>query len=254
MAATAHRLVAQSRTTLDDTEDGPVRSLLLAIESLRRAPSLEGNQAVRNGLSQLPNTIATLLHGSAIWDVAINPNGMWAAAAIQDGTTRIWDIDTGAYIAHTKHDEAVLAITLSSDGRWLATASQDDTARVWDTITWKEAARIEHDDDVNGVALSPNDRWLATASVDGTVRVWDMEIGQEVTSMDSGPPQVPEVTVVPLRTACDTLATERFTQTFGHRFEHLLARTLIFSPDGRASGPRETAPDTRLRSVSLQQQ
>ena len=231
--ATAQRLVVQSQTTLDNTKDGYVRSLLLATESLDRVPSLEGNRAVRDGLNRLPETLATMRASSTIWDIAINPNGMWVAAAVNDGTTEIWDVDTGTPITRTKHDEPVLAVTFSSDGRWLATASMDNTARVWDTIIWKETAQMEHDDDVNGVAFSPNNKWLATASVDGTTQVWDIETGQRVVSMDSGPRQAPRVTVVPIRTTCDTLATERLAQAFGYRFEHLLARTVAFSPDGR---------------------
>jgi WD40 repeat protein len=155
-------------------------SVLLAVESMRRYPRLEGDLALRRGLDLLPTTIATMHHNSSVWYVAFSPDGTKIATASDDNTSRIWDAATGNELAIFEHDDRVRHVAFSPDGTKLATASFDKTARIWDTATGKELARLEHNESVRHVAFSPNGATLATASFDDTARIWGATTGEEL--------------------------------------------------------------------------
>ena len=65
-AAYSRDLAAQSRVVKE--ESGPLleRSVLLGIESLKRKPSLEGDEALRSGLALLPQSVKYLRHDGPV--------------------------------------------------------------------------------------------------------------------------------------------------------------------------------------------
>lgn len=184
--AMARQLAAQAQLALDNTGTGPVRSVLLGVEAMRRLPSLEADQALRPGTALLPYPVARLTHErGAVEAIAFSPDSKWLATGSLDFTARVWEPATGQEIARMEHQQTVLTVAFSPDGRWLATGSQDGTARVWDVGSkGQEVARMTHEGDVVAVTFSPNGRWLATASVDGTSHVLDMTTDQEILRLE----------------------------------------------------------------------
>ena len=156
------------------------RSTLLAIESLRRAPSLEADQSLRRSLALLRHSTALFLHEEWISAVAFSSDGKYLATASRDNTTRVWDLSSQQEVLYVSHDEAVFAVAFSPDGKYLATGSRDSSARVWDIATKQEILRIPHEGWVSGVAFSPDGLYLATASRDNSARIWDIPNKQEV--------------------------------------------------------------------------
>jgi WD40 repeat protein len=64
--------------------------------------------------------------------VTVSPDGKRVAAALADGTVRIWDTDTGKEQARfAGHAGPVASVAFASDGRRIASASEDGTIRVW---------------------------------------------------------------------------------------------------------------------------
>ena len=181
--AQARQLAAQSQIVLDNSSTGLVQSVLLAVESLRRYPSLEAEQALRGGLDLFPRTIARMEHEGRGSTVAFSPDGRWVALGSWDGMARVWEAVTGQEVARMVHEGTVIAVTFSPDGRWVASASYDGTARVWEAATGQEVARMVHEGTVMAVTFSPDGRWVASASYDGTARVWEAATGQEVARM-----------------------------------------------------------------------
>jgi WD40 repeat protein len=181
--ALARQLAVQAQMVWDNTGTGLVRSVLLAVESLRHHPTLEGDQVLRRGLGLLPRPVTRMVHEGYVGVVAFSPDGRWATSGSGDGTVRVWEVATGREVAQMAHKEPALAVAFSPDGRWVTSGSRDSTVRVWEAATGREVARMAHEDVVNVVAFSPDGQWVASGSDDGTVRVWEAATGREVAQM-----------------------------------------------------------------------
>jgi len=238
--ALARQLAAQAELVRRQRAYLLVRSVLLAVESLRRFPTLEGDQALRYGLALLPRPMARMQHGGWVYSVAFSPDGNWLAGGSKDGTARIWEVATGqSYII--QHEGPVVAVVFSPNGRWLATGSSDGTASVW-SGRWKVAS-MWHKGPVRAIAFSPDGKWLATGSEDGTAQVWDAATGQRVACMQHEG-TVRAVAFSPdgwwLATGSDDNTTRVWEVASGQelvRMQHNSeVLTIAFSPDGQWLG------------------
>ena len=180
--ALARQLAAQAQIVLDNSSSSVVRSILLAVESLRRYPESEGNQALHRALGLLPRSVAVVEQGGAVRAIAFSPDGRCLATGSDDGTMRVWEANTGHEVARMEHEGPVRAVAFSPDGWWLASASDypDSTARVWEAVTGKEVARMEHLLGVETVAFSPDGQQVVSVSQDVAI-VWEAATGKEVT-------------------------------------------------------------------------
>jgi WD40 repeat protein len=115
--------------------------------------------------------IATLtqVHELEAWGLAFLPDGRLITAS-QDGTAKVWDLDTMERMWTFHHDTQVNDVAVSPDGTRIATALDDGTARIWDLASGRQLMTLYgHDLPVWRVTFSPDGRLLATASDDGTV-------------------------------------------------------------------------------------
>ena len=68
-----------------------------------------------------------------IWGVAFCGQGSHLVTGGQDGTARLWDLETGLNTTTLRgHDAAVHNISLDSATHRIATSSRDGSIRVWD--------------------------------------------------------------------------------------------------------------------------
>ena len=242
--ALARQLAAQAELTRNQRADLLSCSVLLAVEAMRRSPSLEADQTLRHGLALLPRPIARLEHEGSVQAIALSPDGRYLATASQDYPVRVWEMTNGREVARLEHERVVTAVHIdmsvafSPDGHYLATASGDHTARVWEATSGREVMRLTHQDLVWMVAFSPDGHYLATASQDCTARVWEATSGHEVTRL----PHEREVRVVTfspdgtfLATASSSIA-RVWEATRGREVGRLLhdniVKAVTFSPDG----------------------
>ncbi|MET8144864.1 WD40 repeat domain-containing protein [Sphaerisporangium sp. NPDC005288] len=161
------------------------------------------------------------------WDTSsfLSPDGRVLAGIGQDGTVRLWQVNTrtptpvGAPLVG--HPDKVTSLAFSSDGQIMATGSKDGTVRLWQVSTRAPigAPLVSHTDEVTSLAFSRNGQTLATSGVDGTVRLWDT-----ATSAPIGAPLV------------------------GHT--HWIA-SLAFSPDGQTLATSGDDGTTQLWEVGM---
>ncbi len=151
-------------------------SVLLSIESLRRAPNIAAQTTLYKAASLLPPMPLELNDSDSFGAAQYSHAGQYIVAT-KGKLARVWDVRTGHVVSEVKHDSTIDSATFSPDDRWLLTRSNDETARVWDVVAGVELARTEHDGPVNGAALSPDGQVLASAGEDGTVNVVEVRTG-----------------------------------------------------------------------------
>ncbi len=113
-----------------------------------------------------------MTHDNSVNTVAFSPDGKYVISGGSDGTARVWETQTGNFIALMTHDNSVNTVAFSPDGKYVLSGSDDGTARVWETQTGNFIALMTHDNSVNAVAFSPDGKYVLSGSDDGTARVW----------------------------------------------------------------------------------
>jgi len=110
--------------------------------------------------------------GAAVYDVAFSPDGTAVAAACQDRTVYLFNVQSQAVRFLRGHRDQVYGVAFSPDGRRLATATWSGEVGLWDLATGRLKILTGHTGKVHAVAFSPDGKWLASGSYDSTVRVW----------------------------------------------------------------------------------
>jgi len=203
--ALARQLAAESGLLLRQSPDRLPLAVLLALESVDRYPSLDGNRALRDAVTLLPELawssrpVAAPERGR-VRAIVFSSSGALLAAAREDGTAEVLDLhsrETRAVVSHDADpgaatqstdggirwkapgvDAEVVALAFSPDGNVLATGSNDHSARLWSTADGHQIALLEHGDSVASVAFHPRRAWLATGSKDGNARLWSITDGR----------------------------------------------------------------------------
>ncbi|KAK3942141.1 WD40-repeat-containing domain protein [Diplogelasinospora grovesii] len=160
-------------------------------------------------------------HAAAVSQVRISPDGRWIASASADGTAKIWDANTGAYLnTLVGHMAGVSCLAWGPGSDTLATGSDDKAIRLWDRVTASPAhacgdgggrghnrtiavsrigsnrsggtARggksgrgplLGHHNYVYCLAFSPKGNILASGSYDEAVFLWDVRAGRLMRSL-----------------------------------------------------------------------
>jgi WD40 repeat protein len=177
--ALARQLAAQAELVMNQDPSFLERGTLLALESLRRHPTLEGDQALRRGLETLPRPRARIRLDGRILGLAFSPDGSLLATAGEDIAAAVWNPTTGEEIVRLASEEPVSAVAFNADGTLLATAG-GDMAAVWEATTGRGIARLPHQARVELVVFAPRGRRLATQAGDDTARIWSLKAGAEL--------------------------------------------------------------------------
>jgi WD40 repeat protein len=119
-------------------------------------------------------------HTEIVFGVAHLPGGQHIITCSDDGSLRLWDLESGAQIGDEWRDEGdemgVTSMALCPNGKTLASGSNDGTVRLWEIETRKVIAKWEvHTEGAWMVCWSPDGERVASGFSDGTVWVWDVK-------------------------------------------------------------------------------
>ena len=117
-----------------------------------------------------------------VTSVAFSPvDNTLLASGANDGTVKLWDVETQTEIATLEEHVAwVESITFSPNGLLLASASPaDGTVILWDVKTHTNIVTLQWQaKQVTSVAFSPDGTTLAAGASDGTIKLWDVDTHQ----------------------------------------------------------------------------
>ena len=119
-------------------------------------------------------------HQDWIRSLDYSKDGRFIVSGSDDGTARIWDLDTNSHrVLEAKttegEDTALWSVSVSHDGRLVAAGCADRIIRIWDVQTGNLVERLRgHGDLVRSVTFTPDDGGLISGSWDRKVKHWDL--------------------------------------------------------------------------------
>jgi WD40 repeat protein len=98
----------------------------------------------------------------------LSPDGRRFMAYSEDGSTRLWDVQSGKRIPF---GGSGWSLEFSPDGRWIVTSGK--RVQLWNAETGEEVGELYgHRDQVRNAHFSPDSRRIVTASYDGVARIY----------------------------------------------------------------------------------
>ncbi|MCA9150573.1 MAG: serine/threonine protein kinase, partial [Planctomycetales bacterium] len=116
-----------------------------------------------------------------VWSIDFTPDGKNIAAAIEDGSIRIWDVDEQTLLKSFNAHRGIAWMVVYHPTRPLLMSSGDDGAvRLWNSDSYDLVKEWKMDDSVRGVAFSPDGTKIAAGDRAGELRVFDIESREEL--------------------------------------------------------------------------
>lgn len=113
-------------------------------------------------------------HGSAVFAIAVSPDGNTFACGLSGGTIALWSIATSSKIYDfVGHTYSVKSVAFSPNGKLLASVSNDWAVRIWNSETGFCIDTLAKDGPTWRVTFSPNGRVLALASRQNVI-LWSL--------------------------------------------------------------------------------
>jgi len=214
--AASRELAAASVSNL---ESDPERSILLALEAVKRSHTLEAENALHQAMmtsridrvfavhepgsptqadfspngkrilsASMDGTVIVTSHqmGQALLTLpgiyaVYSPDGKRIATVQADGKVKVWDANSGTEIQVPGQIEAISSVEFSPDGKRVVTITNGNLPRIWDIKTGRELVNFPgHTDYVSFAYFSPDGTRILTTSDDGTARLWNAFTGEEL--------------------------------------------------------------------------
>jgi len=156
-------------------EDG--RVLVWDLAAGDSIATLNGSAGAVTGLAFLPGGEARQFGdgATAVLHLAASPDGAILAAALDDGTLRLWDVASGDVRAALQPPEegSFTRVAFVLGGALLAAGTGDGSLTVWDVESGELIVLLHgHDGAVTGLDASASGDLIATSGADRAIRLW----------------------------------------------------------------------------------
>ncbi|MEM6256303.1 MAG: NB-ARC domain-containing protein [Cyanobacteria bacterium P01_D01_bin.156] len=119
-------------------------------------------------------------HTGRVWSVAAH--GYWVASASDDGTIRIWNLQTSCCVkVLTGHQHWVRTVAFNHSGTILASGADDQQICLWQLPTGRKLRVLaQHQHWIRAVAFSGDGRYLASGGDDKIIYLWNPFTGKVI--------------------------------------------------------------------------
>jgi WD40 repeat protein len=129
-------------------------------------------------------------HRGFVNSVAVSKDGKWVVSGSDDGTVRIWDIETGISQATPGgHGAQVKCIAITPDGKKLLSCSHDRTIKTWAFPSGRlERVLKVHEDLVRPVVLVADGEMLLSGDQGdaGSIKLWVTDSAECTKTIQAG--------------------------------------------------------------------
>lgn len=186
-----------------------------------------------------------LAHTDTVQSVAISPNGREVASASDDGTVKIWQIDSNSStpIREIKDQGGwVRSVVFLTDNQ-IITAGLDKNIRIIDTTSGKVLKLIKgHTNLISGLAIAPDQDLLVSGSYDNRVNLWQISTGKLRRSIKEHTDKILAVAISPNGEQIASASRDRTIKIWDIKTGKALAtlkghlgevNSIVFTPDGK---------------------
>lgn len=129
-------------------------------------------------------SVALTGNPGTVWSVDFSPSKKEIAAAIEDGSIRLWDIASQSIIKNfNAHRGIVWMVKFHPTRSLVATSGDDGFIRLWDPSSFDLVSEWNTGSSVRKFAFSPNGQRIAAGDRDGVIHVYDIDRNEELASM-----------------------------------------------------------------------
>jgi WD40 repeat protein len=119
--------------------------------------------------------LKTWRENRAVYDVSFSPDNQIVAAAKEDGTVTLRNLEGKLLTTLSKHNGLVASVDFSPDGKTIATAGYDPLVKFWNLKGQSQGTLNTHEKRVYSVRFSPDGSTIATASAEGMAKLWNQD-------------------------------------------------------------------------------
>lgn len=173
----------------------PERGVLLSIEAIKAARTVEAEESLRQALQESHVRFALPCGGGPMEVVKVSPDGK-LVLTFGHKTACLSEVETGRVAAkfqlkpdeYQKGDEHLVNVSFTQAGVLLLKNNAADIAEVWELGPNKKVVDLKGSYGyVRDASFSPDGKLVITSGMDGTIRVWDKETGEDRQELHVGP-------------------------------------------------------------------
>ena len=127
-------------------------------------------------------------HSSKALDLALGPSGRLLASSGDDGTVKVWSVESETPVRELELGRCSVAISPDGNLMAVANAKGDGNLAIYSSTTWETKANLEKAKHwISDLAYSPSGHQIAASCWDGNVYLWDTDTGKIVRRLRGNP-------------------------------------------------------------------